>query len=80
LPCGDDVELDTVLDAGHTWPGMLDYLDAGLLAEPGQSMDLPDAAGVDTALIPRRRDARARPQCLSVWAAFGPAELRTALR
>lgn len=48
---GFDVELYTVVGGGHTWPGMLNYIDAARLRELAEGMDLPAAAGVDVAAI-----------------------------
>lgn len=48
---GFDVALYTVLGGGHTWPGMLAYVDVARLQELAQGMDLPAAAGVDLGAI-----------------------------
>lgn len=48
---GIDVQLHTVLGGGHTWPGMLNYLDAAALAEVGESQELPQIANLDLAEI-----------------------------
>lgn len=45
---GVDVELYTIIGGGHTWPGMLNYVDVQRLAEQAaNSQRLVDAAGVD---------------------------------
>jgi polyhydroxybutyrate depolymerase len=44
---GFDVELYTVVGGGHTWPGMLNYVDAGQLAEIGSSQELVQLADLD---------------------------------
>jgi len=48
---GFDVVLYTVLGGGHTWPGMLNYVDVEQLAKLAQGMKLPSAAGVDVTKI-----------------------------
>ncbi len=48
---GLDVELYTVLGGGHTWPGMLNYVDVARLTELAQGMALPEVVGVDVAEI-----------------------------
>lgn len=44
---GIDVELYTVLGGGHTWPGMLNYVDATRLFALGENQELAELAGVD---------------------------------
>lgn len=44
---GIGVELHTVLGGGHTWPGMLNYLDMSRLAEIGQNQQLLAVSGHD---------------------------------
>jgi polyhydroxybutyrate depolymerase len=48
---GVDVELYRVLGGGHTWPGMLDYVDFDQLAALGQDQPLVEAAGLDLATV-----------------------------
>ncbi len=49
---GLGVELYTVLGGGHTWPGMLNYVDPGRLSELGtNNQELVDLAGVDLAAV-----------------------------
>ncbi len=48
---GLDVELYTVLGGGHTWPGMLNYLDAAQLGELAGNQALVDIADLDVAEI-----------------------------
>jgi polyhydroxybutyrate depolymerase len=45
------VELYTVLGGGHTWPGMLNYVDAARLAELASDQRLVDLADVDIAAV-----------------------------
>ncbi len=44
---GIDVELHTVVGGGHTWPGMLDYVDAARLAELGGNQQLAEVRDLD---------------------------------
>jgi poly(3-hydroxybutyrate) depolymerase len=48
---GIDVELYRVLGGGHTWPGMLNHLDAEQLGALANSQSLVDAADLDVAEI-----------------------------
>ena len=48
---GVDVQLYRVIGGGRTWPGMLDYVDMGRLAEIGQDQALVSAAGLDLAQV-----------------------------
>ncbi len=48
---GLDVELYTVLGGGHTWPGMLNYVDPARLSALGDTQKLAEVAGVDLAEI-----------------------------
>jgi polyhydroxybutyrate depolymerase len=48
---GLDVELYRVLGGGHTWPGMLNYVDAGALAELAADQPLVEVADLDLAAI-----------------------------
>jgi polyhydroxybutyrate depolymerase len=48
---GLDVELYTVLRGGHTWPGMLNYVDAERLARLADTIELVDVADLDLAEI-----------------------------
>jgi polyhydroxybutyrate depolymerase len=51
--CADglDVELYRVLGGGHTWPGMLNYVDAAALAELAADQELVEVADLDLAAI-----------------------------
>lgn len=44
---GIGVELYTVLGGGHTWPGMLNYVEAAKLSALGESQELAKLAGLD---------------------------------
>lgn len=44
---GFDVELYTVRGGGHTWPGMLNYVDVTTLAEVGANQSLAGLTGLD---------------------------------
>ncbi|HKY16882.1 MAG TPA: PHB depolymerase family esterase [Microthrixaceae bacterium] len=44
---GLDIELHTVVDGGHTWPGMLNYVDVTKLAAISASQQLTELADVD---------------------------------
>lgn len=48
---GTAVELYTVLGGGHTWPGMLNYVDAARLAELAGDQRLLDVADVDVVAV-----------------------------
>lgn len=48
---GIGVELFTVIGGGHTWPGMLNYVDTSSLTASGDSQKLAEIAGVDLAVI-----------------------------
>ncbi|MCC6225026.1 MAG: hypothetical protein IT195_01290 [Microthrixaceae bacterium] len=48
---GSDVELYTVLGGGHTWPGMLNYVDPADLGELGDATRLAELAGIELAAI-----------------------------
>lgn len=48
---GVDVQLYTVLGGGHTWPGMLNYVDPAELGELGDATRLAQLAGVELAAI-----------------------------
>ena len=48
---GIGVELYTVLGGGHTWPGMLNYVDAAKLAEIAGNQRLVELADVDLAAV-----------------------------
>jgi polyhydroxybutyrate depolymerase len=44
---GIGVELYTILGGGHTWPGMLNYVDPARLSALGENQELAELAGVD---------------------------------
>jgi len=44
---GLDVELHTVLGGGHTWRGMLNYVDVGTLGELGANQQLAEVRDLD---------------------------------
>lgn len=48
---GTAVELDTVVGGGHTWPGMLNYVDGARLAELASDQRLLDLADVDVVAV-----------------------------
>ncbi|MCZ7628917.1 MAG: hypothetical protein M5U19_07550 [Microthrixaceae bacterium] len=48
---GVDVELYTVVGGGHTWPGMLNYVDVEQLAGLGDAAEMAEAYGVDVLTI-----------------------------